>query len=95
MRNSFHAVSSGVSFHFGENSFVLNTDRKGAAAVIPGDIYVYTVDVPHLPQASLAVPWNGGLAVETRQLTDNGVKALSCFRVWQCRIQSEIQKRIL
>lgn len=83
MRNSFHAVGSGVGFHFGEESFVLNTDCEGAAAVVVGDVNVDTVDVPHLPQASLPMPWNGWFAVEVCQLTENGVEATRCIGVWR------------
>lgn len=91
MRNLFHAVGSGVGFDFGKESFVLNTNRERAAAVVVGDINVDAIYVPHLPQASLAVPWNGWFAVEVSQATENGVEALGCLGVWECRIQSELQ----
>ena len=83
MRNSFRAVGTGVGFHLGKKSFVLNADIEGAAAVVVGDINVDTVDVPHLPQASLAVPWNGWFAVEVCQLMENGVEAMRCIGVWR------------
>lgn len=50
MRNSFRAGGTGISFHFGKKSFVLNAVRVGAAAVVLGDANVDTVDVPHRPR---------------------------------------------
>ena len=64
MRILFHAVGSGVGFDFGEESFVLNSDRERTAAVVVGGVNVDAIDVPHFPLTSLAVPWNGWFAVE-------------------------------
>lgn len=85
-------VAAGAGFHVGEEPLVLNADCEGAAAVIPEDIDidVDAFDVPHLPQASLAAPWNAGLAAEVRQLIENGVEALGCLGVRWCRIHPEI-----
>lgn len=73
------SVGAGVGFYVGEKPFDLDPDREWTAAVIMGEVNVDAIDVPQLPQASLSVPWNGGLAVDGCQLTGNGVEALGCL----------------
>lgn len=58
-------VVASIGFQVGQYLFVQDSYHERAAVVIDVvDIIVHAVDAPHLPQESLRVPWNCGLAVE-------------------------------
>jgi hypothetical protein len=80
------SVFAGVGFQFGVMAFVQDADYERAAAVIAVvNVKVHAVSVPY-PPPSLAMPWNGGLAIDLRQTVENCLETLRCFGMWGCRI---------